>query len=237
MELVDRTGLFTETLKTLNSVVNVEEKALTSIGKFCEKYMVSRQESLRCDNMRNYMKFLHTIPGYEPSYFQRLLFTASAQVFAPAILTGASAAEQARAMREFDLEPIRTPYMFGESGRRMGKTDAATQIPAALLASVPHITILFFSLYMPTCQLACETTYRWLCLQGYKDRVQKTAFKIVFYGDDSDDIRTINFITGQSPDVNIYLYIFILIVFFSFLSGGRVLFFFVYVKRYHLSNY
>jgi hypothetical protein len=61
------------------------------------------------------------------SLFKRIFCKESIRVLAPVIMYDCDAEGQARTIQEFSLEPLDTPFLFGETVRRTGKTCAFVQ--------------------------------------------------------------------------------------------------------------
>jgi len=163
------------------------------------------------DALERMFHLFHNIPGYRPSYFQRELFKESVQCFSPIILNDLSTVEMAAEMKKFDMTPPDYKFLFGGTSRRGGKTHTATITAADLLACVPNIPILYYSLYEKTCIAACNLTYEWLRAWGFvaAGRVKKTKLSIIFKGDSPNDVRELVFFSGQNKNVYYYYLFFI----------------------------
>ena len=200
---------------------NPEASAVTNVRRYMHQLVSADTDSRSPSNaLRHFLWYAHNVPGYTPSYFQRLFFKESARVLAPAIMRDCDAEEQARTMQEFSLEPLDTPFLFGETGRRMGKTDAVTQVLAALLLSVPHITVAFFTLQDNTAKDTCNKASSWLTLLNTDEfaakignagfEVHKTMMHIILVNkSDPTDVRTVNFFGTSSPNVILFFYFYI----------------------------
>jgi len=197
-----------------SSVKESETGPQTAAGSLFNKYVNCQTKWEPSKNMEKFIGLLHSIPNYKPSYFQRLFYKATGEMISPVLLDGCNAEEQLAALQELDMEPQDTVFLMAETARRMGKTDALTQFAAATLATKPHVTIMYVSLYEPTCKLACKTTLKWLYDWKLESRIRPTTMSITYYGDTPDDIRTLEFFSGQSANVNtIFIFIFIFIFF------------------------
>jgi len=197
---------------------NTEASAVTNVRRYMHQLVSADTDSRSPSNaLRHFLWYAHNVPGYTPSYFQRLFFKESARVLAPVIMRDCDAEEQARTMQEFSLEPLDTPFLFGETGRRMGKTDAVTQVLAALLLSVPHITVAFFTLQDNTAKDTCTKANSWLTLLNTDEfaakignagfEVHKTMMHIVLVNKtDPTDVRVVNFFGTSSPNVILFFY-------------------------------
>ncbi len=207
--LVDRSDYFDGMLRGMGDRPDRTGRALTAVDMFLTQGMDEKErEEPGIRAMHDYIACVFNIPGYQLSHFQEMLHEAALSVYAPNIMRGCTSDQQADVLRQYGIAVTETRYLQGETGRRAGKTDVVTQIPAALLASVPYATICFYSLYMHTCKSACDTVYKWLVLMGFSDKVKKTTFCIKFFAADGD-VRVLHFFSGQSENVNLYLYIFV----------------------------
>lgn len=167
------------------------------------------------DRMRRFTTYLQEEPDSgTPSLFKQIFFKESTRMLAPVIMRDCDDEEQARTMTEFSLEPLDTPFLFGEAGRRMGKTDAVTHILAALLLSVPNITVAFFAPRDELVECAFKRAIDWLTRLNTDELVTKTGnFKfevsaknkakwkciIVTSDEEPDDVRTVYFDGESDP--------------------------------------
>lgn len=173
---------------------------------------VHRQVSWTGDQrMAKIMQMCNTLPGYDLSPFQKLCLKEMLQCMSPLIFGNPPAHELAMNLRKYGMEVPRTQMVFMGTSRRGGKTDIMTMCAAAILAVVPNAKLLYFSIYDRTCEVACNTVYRWLMdwKMGHLIRT-KSKLQITLQGDSVDDIRVIIFINGQSPDVSLFIYVFLL---------------------------
>jgi hypothetical protein len=166
------------------------------------------------DRMRRFTVYAGGIPGYTPSLFKQIFFKECARVLAPVIMRDCDDEEQARTMTEFSLEPLDTPFLFGEAGRRTGKTDAMAHVIAALLLSVPDITVSFFAPRDELVECAFKRAIDWLARLNTDELVTKTEnYKfevsatnkakltsiIVTSDEEPDDVRTVYFYGESDP--------------------------------------
>lgn len=187
--------------------LHTKTSSCTAAQSIMKKYVNNHAVWEPSKNMERFIGLLHSIPNYKPSYFQRLFYKAAGELVSPVLLDGCTAEEQLAALHDLDMEPPETMFLMAETARRMGKTDALTQYAAGLLASRPHISVMYVSLFEPTCKLACKTTYKWFCDWKLEHRVKMTTMAITYYGDSPDDVRTLEFFSGQSANVKIYIFI------------------------------
>ncbi len=202
------------------SSINSSTTTKTAAQAIMDKYAHKQTTWEPSKNLEKFINLLHSIPNYKPSYFQRLFYKAAGETISPMLLDGCSAEEQLAALNDLDMEPPETMFLMAETARRMGKTDALTQFAAGILASRPHASIMYVSLFEPTCKLACKTTYKWFCDWKLEHRVTRTTMAITYYGDTPDDVRTLEFFSGQSANVN-SIYIFYICLFIVFIVRCR----------------
>jgi hypothetical protein len=177
------------------------DRVKTSTEQFEQRYITRSTTWTGDEKMENIMKLCSNIPGYTYSYFQRKFNRMILECMSPLIFGNAPAHEFALHLRKYNMEPPDTQFAYGNTARRGGKTDAMTSTAAAMLASIPNVQILYFSLFKPTCQLACATAVKWLRDWGYQPNIKTKSLQITFHGEQSNDIRTLTFITGQNPNV------------------------------------
>jgi hypothetical protein len=176
----------------------------SSTTQFYQRYVHQTAAWTGDECMENIIKLSHNIPGYSMSYFQREFSKEMLECFSPLIFRNAPAHELALHLKKYSMEPPETHFVFCGTARRGGKTDTMTITAAAMIASVPNIDLLYFSLFSTTCELACTTTYRWLQDWGFAHKVKKRKQRITFYGDTAGDVRTLTFINGQNKDVSFF---------------------------------
>jgi hypothetical protein len=176
----------------------------SSTTQFYQRYVHKAATWTGDECMENIIRLSNNIPGYSMSYFQREFSKEMLQCFSPLIFRNAPAHELALHLRKYGMEPPDTHFVFCGTARRGGKTDTMTITAGAMLASVPNINLLYFSLFSTTCELACTTTYRWLQDWGYAAKIKKRKQQIRFYGDSTGDVRTLTFINGQNKDVTMF---------------------------------
>ena len=165
-------------------------------------------------SMHRLMTYMQETDSGTPSLFKQIFFKESTRVLAPVIMRDCDAEEQARTMQEFSLEPLDTPVLFGEGPRRMGKTDTVAHVLAALLLSVPHITVAFFAPRDELVECAFKRAIDWLTRLNTDEFVTKTGnFKfevsatnkakltsiIVASDEEPDDVRTVYFYGESDP--------------------------------------
>jgi hypothetical protein len=174
----------------------------SSTTQFYQRYVHKAASWTGDECMENIIKLSNNIPGYSMSYFQREFSKEMLQCFSPLIFRNAPAHELALHLKKYAMEAPEEHFVFCGTARRGGKTDTMTITAGAMLASVPNINLLYFSLFSTTCELACTTTFRWLQDWGFGSKIKKRKQQIRFYGDTPGDVRTLNFINGQNKDVS-----------------------------------
>lgn len=177
------------------------DRVKSSTDQFEQQYITRKTTWSGDEKMEHIMKLCSNIPGYSYSYFQRKFNRMILECMSPIIFGNAAAHEFALYLRKYNMVPPETQFSYGGTARRGGKTDAMTSTAAAMLASIPNISILYFSLFKPTCELACATTVKWLRDWGFSASIKTKSLQIKFFGAADNDIRTITFITGQNPNV------------------------------------
>lgn len=202
--LVDFSSLLDQLCAEIDSTLHVSTPALRPEARFLALRKDSAKEIEPHENLTEFIRFVHTIPGYEPSYFQKLIFGMAARVFSQKIMKGATPQQQLHKLQRHGLKPSKVFFAAAECGRRAGKTDAGTQICAGLLVSTPNIRVIYVSLHETTCKAACDSTYRWLCMAGYASRIKKTTLAIILYGPGENDYGSIKFFNAHNPEVNIF---------------------------------
>lgn len=215
--LSNRTDFIYKLCESISTELMRKPPPCTTLARFVSSMNKATEVRSPSENLRVFMEFFDTIPGYDPSYFQRKLFRAAAELYAPVIMKGASSAEQSVMMKEYDLDILPCSFVVGITGRRVGKTDTVTIIGSALLVATPYLTVGFCSLFESTCKTACDAMEKWLRLQGYGNVLSRTALKIVLRFD-AVDIRVANFFSSQSPDV-IQVYFSLFFFYFPQSSG------------------
>jgi len=227
-------------------ISDVEKQRLDSeVSHFFREHMQTKKNVTGDQRMEQIIHLINNIPGYELSYFQKMFMDEILKCMSPIIFGNPPAHELANLLKKYGQEPPKTRMMFGGTSRRGGKTDTLTLAAAALLACCPNVSILFFSIYIPTCEVACRTVYAWLKDWGFvvNQQVKKTKMTITFYNpQDITDVRTLIFISGQNKDVRkkIYLYLFFMYLFlyiFSCLppsSFNKFLLFFSKKKNFNI---
>jgi hypothetical protein len=151
--------------------------------------------------MERIMQLCNNVPGYDLSPFQKMCLKEILQCMSPVIFGNPSANELAMYLRKYGMQVPRKKMVFIGTSRRGGKTDIMTMSAASMLATVPHLNLLYFSIYNLTCEVACSTVKQWLDDWGLGDRVHKRKLQLTVRGDTPDDVRTIIFINGQTTDV------------------------------------
>jgi len=209
--LIDNSFLIEQLCIGIDSSLRTPTPALRPGARFLEISKNARKEPQPQENFSKFIYFVHNIPGYEPSYFQKLIFAMAARVFSQKLMKNATPQQQLNALAKHGLKPIDVIFASVECGRRAGKTDAGTQITAGALVSAPNLTTLFLSLHEHTCKDACNSTYRWLCMAGYEKRCEKTNLSITMKGPGPTDISQIHFFTSHNPEVFLFFYFFLLI--------------------------
>lgn len=206
--LVNRSEFIRKGCEAINVTLGKKPPPYTAVASFAAKELIPTRFSSPSDNFLTFVNFPSRIPDYELSYFQRTLFKAGIEIFAPVVMNGASSSDQLKIYKDHDIEQIDCNFLMGETGRRVGKTEIVTLKAAALLASTPNITIGFFSLFIPTCQISCDKVYDWLLLSGMTEEeiIVKTSLRIVVKIQNSK--REINFFTVQNANVNDMFFIF-----------------------------
>jgi hypothetical protein len=207
--LVDFSALIDQLCSEIDNTLHVTMPDMRAERRFLDVLKTANQEPKPEENLSKFIHFVHNIPGYEPSYFQKLLFAMGARVFSQKLMKGATPEQQVRMLRRHGLEPIAVIYSAGECGRRAGKTDGGTQMVAGALVSAPNITIIYISLHETTCKEACDSTYRWLCMAGYEKRCKKTTLAITLEGPGPTDISRVSFCNSHNPEVLLFLFLFL----------------------------
>lgn len=153
--------------------------------------------------MESIMHMCTTWANYELSAFQQMCLRKILECMAPVIFGNPPANELALHLRKHRMEVLGTQFVMIGTSRRGGKTDIMTMACAAMLAHVPHLQSLYYSLFDITCEAACNSVYKWLCEAGLKSRIKsKRKNRIVLRGDADGDERTVVFLNGQNPDVS-----------------------------------
>jgi hypothetical protein len=156
--------------------------------------------------MEEIIRLINSLPGYEPSYFQRMFIDEILQCVAPVVFRGCSAQDLSLFFLKMQWVMKRARMRFGQTSRRSGKTDSLTIVCAALMIVVPHVKIIAWSLYNDTSLLFGNTVAAWIRDLGYGDQMKHTTKGIRFYGDDATDVRILKFIGSQNPNVSLYFF-------------------------------
>ena len=182
----------------------------SSVEQFIERYDTPKSSWTGNVRMDNIMHQANNLKTFSMNLFQRQCLKEILQCMSPLIFGNPSADELALYLKKHNMSPPETSFVYAQTSRRAGKTYIMTLSAALILANVNHFTGLFFSLYEPTCILACNMVYNWLVNEMGIDKsyVHKTVLEIQVRGPESGDIRTLVFKSGQNPDVRIIFFIF-----------------------------
>jgi len=221
-------------------ISDVEKQRLDSeVAHFFREHVKAKKAVTGDQRMEQIIHLVNNVPGYELSYFQKMFMDEILTCMSPIIFGNPPAHELANLLKKYGKEPPKTRITFAGTSRRGGKSDTLTLAAAAMLACCPNISILFFSIYIPTCQVACITVYAWLKDWGFvvNGQVKKNSMKITFYNpNDITDVRTIMFISGQNKDVRLF-FIYILYLFISFITKNVCVYVCVCVNFFSIKKY
>ena len=184
----------------------VEEMQTTEIVEGFFRNVIDKRKNIADDDcMERILDLINNQPnGYCLSIFQQMAIDRILELAAPLIFRKKSQHELVHSLKKWNMSPAETALMAMITSRRGGKTDAITMSAAVLLACVPDIEILYYSLFNPICKVACQTTAKWLRnwgleKQGYKIRMN--ALSILVIAPDGNR-RIIRFVNGQNKNVS-----------------------------------
>lgn len=164
------------------------------------------------DRMDNIRRLVSSVPGYQLSYFQKKALKAMYPRIAMAVFEDSDIREMQEYFRRNRWSFQKQRFFFMQTSRRCGKTQTLTLLAAAVLASIPHMEIVCWSLFNATSALFGSTVYQWLLDMGIpKTRINKNEERIIVHGDGPEDRRFIYLMGSQRPNVSCIYFLFLLL--------------------------
>lgn len=224
-DVINQQSSVAEQLRLQNPMIHLFNKHIYPQGTINEDDSMEKLIFL-CNNIGG---------GYKMSYFQKLCLDKMLQIASPKILPRASKnpKEFEDKLNKHGIAVPKKRMCFIGTSRRCGKSDVMTIFMSALLASVPHIKVLFYSTNAKICEITCATAAKWLADWGIPFHKNKTSISVKGVG---NDIRQVDFVSGQSRNVSsIYVFcIFIYKMWMSCVCEGKCIFllisFFLFIQ-------
>jgi hypothetical protein len=190
-----------------------------SVDRFMKAFNTSEKIHDGSENIGKVLALINEQPDYDLSPFQKTGLKEIITCLASKISENPPAGKLAEILKRYNIPPALTQIIFLLTKRRGGKTDLLTMVVAALLIVMSKTSILYYSLFDLTCQVACDTVAFWIDKWHYGHLIKKkNAFEIVLL-DENGNKKSVRFINGQSKNVNyLYLYIFLYLFFKYFLA-------------------
>jgi len=216
----DAIGEICEKIQQMNISEIERGQTKTSVEFFYETTVDAYQNSQVEDRLGDILQLINSTPNYWLSWFQKQFIDLMIETVTPIIFQNVPANVMLNSLAKYGWLPPEFYMCHAETPRRIGKTVTMCAFNAALLAKVPGIRLLYFSLYERTCKQACKTVVDWLRRWGYFKsacKIDHTAMSVTFTNERGTEAQLV-FMTGQNPDVSsiLYIYIYFLRFFFPF---------------------
>lgn len=222
--LVKHAEWFHEVYSNIESMYHREIEE--SKEKSCVDYSIDQTSGENGDarkqdaggNIGRVLDLISNQEKYNLSPFQKLSLKEVIKCFAPMMCENPPVDKLREILARYNIPLLVNKLVFLLTKRRGGKTDLFTMVVAAILIVVRDAKMLYYSLFDLTCQVACETVEMWIRKWGYGHMIyKKNRFEITLE-DEYGNRRHVQFINGQSPNVNnTYLFFYFFYYFFMYI--------------------